>query len=275
MLTGCEDGRLRVLDEQSLELISEMDSHEGSVRAICRVGQTFVVSAGARSQACLWRVGDEAGELDFICTRRFGMPKNDVRIMGVAGDQHGIDRWEFCLVDSTARVHFWLWPSNEISTIAPSEIQLSTCLSVCAHVGSFVVGSSNGFLTLLAGLASERFRESSRTLDSVRIHSNGVNAVASFHQFILSVSDDQSLVVSRVVEGRIQVFQRIQNASVCSIRAVHVEGDSIFTTGTDRRLRQWKFEGGIVEVSITSLEVTDPLAICGGVVVAGRGIQRV
>jgi WD40 repeat protein len=192
---------------------------------------------------------------------------DDVRIMGVAATESTV-----CLVDSIARIHLCDIDTRQVfSTRTFEEISNSVCLSVATDGHTFFVGAGNGFVVVVANNGVQKC--------SKRIHQNGVNAIACIQPgLMVSVSDDQSIAVWRFGD-QVELLSHLVNASSCSIRAVAVLNNVIVTTGTDRRVTVYDFDGvslGVRKKIPTA--VTDPLAILiaeNNCVVAGRGIESI
>jgi WD40 repeat protein len=266
IVTVCEDNRVRLVDPVGMRVLDSITVHDGSVRAVCRVGD-WVVTGGSKSQIRFLTVLENKLKL----VRSINLANDDdVRIMGLAGDGEII-----CAVDSAG--HILLIDSVEgkvrISIPPIGVIEKSVCLSVClGEDGLFWVGAGNGFL-----LGVSRDGE----VQCVhRVHLMGVNSVCPMRDgFIVSVSDDQSIAVSRLSPAGIEVVTRLESASIASIREVIFHNCLIITTGTDRRISFWRFDGSSGRLSLVDrlrTDVTDPLSLCAfndGLVVAGRGIE--
>ena len=267
VLTGNEDNASRVIDAQSLRLKASLSIHEGSVRALVRIGD-FVVSGGARSQLSLFRVRD--GGVEFDSSVSLGTD-NDVRVMGISGLVMGEDVVGLACTSNSDIYIFSvtsLTGSLEIKKCLPVDaISMSVCLSAATDGTSFYVGCGNGVIA--------QFGLDGKCLGTRRIHQSGVNSITAVNGLVLSVSDDQSIAVTK----QLQIVSKIDNASCCSIRAITSDGHRrIFTTGTDRRLSEWQLtlSGDLIAVSSEALSVTDPLslAVIGeSIVIGGRGLQ--
>ena len=278
-----EDNKIRMIDPSFLDnkYCEVIGAHEGSVRAVSAVGK-WVLCGGARSQLSLWEITTES--LIYCKKWNLSPESDDLRIMGVAGlAKNDPSHVVFLAIDSAARVHRLSVSgepsfSVETSTYSSiSEIEKSVCLSCASDNGSFFVGAGNGTIVHL---------NDHRKLSVIRPHQSGVNAIAVTKGFIVSVSDDQSIAVSRVSSDGISLTLLFFNpeASLCSIRAVACWDRRVFTTGTDRRVSEWSIcvETGNLQLvsNMTKTAVTDPLALCivpekSLLVVAGRGIQSI
>ena len=274
-----EDNKIRMIDPSFLDnkYCEVIGAHEGSIRAVCSVGK-WLLCGGARSQLSLWEITTEA--VIFCKKWNLSPESDDLRIMGVAGmAKNDPSHVVFVAADSAARVHRISVSAEVETTTYPSisEIEKSVCLSCASDNGSFFVGAGNGTIVHL---------NDDRKLSVIRPHQSGVNAIAVTKGFIVSVSDDQSIAVSRVSSDRISLTLVFFNpeASLCSIRAVACWESRVFTTGTDRRVSEWRIcvETGNLQLvsNMTKTAVTDPLALCivpekSLLVVAGRGIQSV
>ena len=272
LFTACEDNAIRRIDlSQQSASQSIVRVHEGSVRSICLLKNAkLLVSGGARSQVFFHTLDESSHHI----TRSYpvsifdGEEENDVRIMGIAAIGSVI-----CFVDSVARITLFDIEEMEVcNRVVIPEINTSVTLCVAVNASNFFIGAGNGFVAVM-------------NLDGIivaqkRLHQNGVNAIACMtdSDFIVSVSDDQSMAVWRVVGNEIETLANVENASSASIRAVTIKDDLIYITGTDRRVKLWRFDGIklVVEKTIMT-SVTDPLALVvrrnGEVVVGGRGIQ--
>ena len=275
LVTANEDNRIRVIHADRCAVTQTVDTHEGSVRSASLVG-CILITGGARSQVSL--LHNREGVLEFLAQRRIGSAEDDVRVMAVAGIVDANDHHTFAIADSTGNVHLWGWPQDElIPAHTIPDISRAVCLSVTAAVDgkSFFVGASNGMVV--------RIDTDGVCVGSQRMHQSGVNGLACVGDYLVSVSDDQSLAVCRVDSTSFTRHGLVENASVCSIRAIAVQPSGrIVTTGTDRRVSEWALDlssGDISFVSKTPTAVTDPLSICflpnSDVVVGGRGIQRI
>lgn len=283
ILSVNEDNKIRMIDLNFLENKEGevVGAHEGSIRAAVSVGE-WLLCGGARSQLSLWKITTESV---IICDKWNLSPESDdLRIMGVAGMARNDSHVVFVAADSAARVHRISVISSEPcfsveTTTYPSisEIEKSVCLSCASDDGYFFVGAGNGTIVHLNDLEK---------VSVIRPHQSGVNAIAVTNGFIVSVSDDQSIAVSRVSSDGKSLNLLFWNpeASLCSIRAVACWDRRIFTTGTDRKVSEWIIcvETGKLQLvsKITQTAVTDPLALCilpgrSLLVVAGRGIQAI
>ena len=266
IITACEDGKIRLVDSQLGETLSVMEAHEGSVRCLCRTGTGEFVSGGARSQLCRWKEVS-SGRFRLVNSVQIGRADADVRLMGIAATKDVL-----CIVDSAGEVH--VGDGKDLAKVSIPEIisERAMLLSVAACDSFFVAGSSNGFLLVI---------DSVRMIvtDCLHVHLNGVNALVGLPGgLVVSVSDDQSIAVSRVdLWGKLTLCQRLENASTCSIRAVAAQESRVVTTGTDRRVTEWRIEGErILKVKETLVAVTDPLSVIVNqdIVVGGRGIEK-
>ena len=272
VFTGCEDNVLRRIDLRvGKDKLMTTRVHEGSVRALCMIaGKSLLVSGGSRSQAFLHHL-DDVGKIfqsELISWSGSSKSCDDVRVMGIAATSNTV-----CLVDSTAKIHLWDISLKSVTkSLSVSEIEISVCLSAATDGSCFFVGAGNGFVVALTADGT--------VLGAERIHQNGVNAIACLGSagLMVSVSDDQSMAVWRWGE-EVEVLCTVPDASTCSIRAVAVNGSTIATTGTDRRITLWNFDGLTVKRErMIPTAVTDPLAIVitdKEAIVAGRGIESI
>ena len=115
---------------------------------------------------------------------------DDVRVMGLAGTQTAENELTLVAADSTGTVWIWKYPSNNIfESESLPEIEAAVALSVATNGEEFFIGSTNGFIVTIDA--------NGRRLNSFRPHQSGVNALVSAGKFLVSVGDDQSIIVSR------------------------------------------------------------------------------
>jgi len=273
LITVSEDSFVRLLDTKNgLKIIDCGLFHEGSIRAVAYIQSPddgvagFLMTGGARSQISIISI-KENSKLSLMLTQKIS-DDNDVRVMSIA-----VASSVACIVDSMARIH--LWKNGEIQSLPDvDKISTSVCLSVAASTDTFLVGAGNGYVVAV-DLNGD-------VIDTLRVHQNGVNAIVTSSHLFVSVSDDESVSVTKIVNGKLVRISHVENASISSIRAAAVCGSIVLTTGTDRRISVWSLglEYGDLElICFLPTAVTDPLSIAfvseSEIVVAGRGIERI
>lgn len=263
----CEDNEVRFVDPKNLKMKHVARVHDGSVRAVA-VGSGYVITGGSRSQITAFRLADGV-------TAKRSLPSvhgdNDVRVMGLAVADGYIG-----IADSTGRICIWREENDSITaTEVVAEISQAVALSITACGDLFYVGASNGIVACIT--------QDGVCFQTTRLHQSGVNALKVIgERFLVSVGDDQALVVSDISDMRsIRVVTRIEDASVCSIRAIASRGHVVATIGTDRRVALWAMDaasGHITLVETMATAVTDPLGLTfctdADILVVGRGMER-
>ena len=263
----CEDNEVRFVDPKNLKIKHVARVHDGSVRAVA-VGSGKVITGGSRSQITAFRLADG---MTLKRTLPSVLGDNDVRVMGLAVSDACIG-----IADSTGRICIWREDDDSITaTEAVAQISQAVALSITSCGDLFYVGASNGIVTCI--------NKDGACLRTARFHQSGVNALRVIEErFLVSVGDDQALVVSDISDDSMtRIVSRIDDASVCSIRAIASRGNIVATTGTDRRVAIWAIDAGSGHISLVktmATAVTDPLGVTFStdeeILVVGRGMER-
>jgi WD40 repeat protein len=269
-LTANEDNSLRVIQQLDMNMQQYLSKHEGSVRALCTV-EDLILSGGARSHVVLSRKV-KRGQVAVVAS--IVLPTDtDVRVMSISGFFVQPNHYRFLAVTSSTDMFMIDWQDGELKhTLLPAvaDISKSVCLSSCWTGNEFAVGAGNGYVCLISS--------DGRFIKSERIHQSGINGMTltGCGKYLVTVGDDQSVATSDITT--LSQICRIEDASVCSIRAVTAEGDRVFTTGTDRRVSEWSVQDGKLTLKHRiRTAVTDPLSLCmltkNEIAVGGRGLE--
>ena len=282
IIAASEDNSLRVFSAIDLSIIQiESSAHSSSVRCVAWDGASRLISAGAKSEVRLWETGATRALTLIKSTRLYEVQKKkrvingandcplsplhsigDIRIMAACFDENTRN---FLLGDSAGRVTGFDPETNVWSTIVDGLDAAVLSMKFDSYRKAVLIGLTNGQLV-----------RTSSTTRQVRLHTAGINGLASNSEWVVTGGDDQRICV--LSGDSMEVKHVLDLAHHSSIRSLDMIGSLVVSIGWDKRIRKWTVsaEGKLEKDEDKVVIVNDPSSVVvlgDRVVVGGRGIQ--